>query len=99
MQKLMMEAQKMQAQLQNVQKELEKTIYEGNSSLVSVKINGKYEVNEVKINLPEGEDLAYDDVSMLEDMVTIAMNEAVKKVMADKEKKMSKFGGGLAGLM
>ncbi len=41
MQKLMMEAQKMQAKLQKEQAELESTIYEGSSSLVSVKINGK----------------------------------------------------------
>ena len=34
MQKLMQEAQKMQAQLQRDQKELENTVYEGNSSLV-----------------------------------------------------------------
>ena len=49
MQKLMQEAQKMQAQLQRDQKELESTVYEGNSSLVKVKMNGRYEVMDVKI--------------------------------------------------
>ena len=99
MQKLMQEAQRVQAQLQKDQKELEKTIYEGHSSLVNIKMNGKYEVVEVKINLPDGEDLAYDDISMLEDMMAVAINEVTKKIQSDKEKKMSKFGGGLAGLM
>ena len=97
MQKLMQEAQKMQAQLQKDQKELEKTIYEGSSSLVNVKINGKYEVTEVKINIED--ELSTEDVEMLEDMVMLAMNDAVKKVLADKEKKMGKYGQGLAGLM
>jgi len=88
----------MQMQLQKDQKELEDTIYEGTSSMVTVKMNGKYEIQEVKIN-NEGEDLSSEDVSMLEDMVMVAMNEAVKKIASDKEKKLGKYGQGLAGLM
>ena len=99
MQMLMQQAKKMQAQLQNDQEELERTEYEGNSSLVNVKINGKYEVLDVKINLPDGEAIEADDRDMLEDMFMVAMNEAIKKVNSDKEKKMGKYGQGLAGLM
>ena len=97
MQKLMMEAQKMQAQLQKDQKELENTIYDGSSSLVSVKMNGKYELVDVKINLDD--DFSADDKEMLENMLMVAVNEASKKVLTDKEKKMGKYGQGLAGLM
>lgn len=97
MQKLMMEAQKMQAQLQKDQKELENTIYDGSSSLVSVKMNGKYELVDVKINLDD--DFSADDKEMLEDMLMVAVNEASKKVLTDKEKKMGKYGQRLAGLM
>lgn len=99
MQRLMQEAQKMQAQLQKDQKELENTVYEGSSSLVTLKINGKYEVTEVKINLPQGDSIEFDDKEMLEDMVMVAMNDALKKISNDKEKKMGKYGQGLAGLM
>ena len=99
MQMIMQQAKKMQAQLQKDQEELEKSEYVGSSSLVNVKINGKYEVVEVKINLPEGEAIEADDREMFEDMMMIAMNDAVKKVAADKEKKMGKYGQGLAGLM
>ena len=99
MQMIMQQAKKMQAQLMKEQEELEKTEYEGTSSLVNVKINGKYEVLNVKINLPDGESIEADDRDMLEDMFMVAMNEAVKKVIADKEKKMGKYGQGLAGLM
>lgn len=99
MQRLMQEAQKMQAQLQKDQKELENTVYEGSSSLVTLKINGKYVVTEVKINLPEGDSIEFDDKEMLEDMVMVAMNDALKKISNDKEKKMGKYGQGLAGLM
>ncbi len=89
----------MQAQLQKDQKELEKTIYEGTSSLVSLKINGKYEVTEVKLNLSDNESIESDDREMLEDMIMVAMNDALKKIANDKEKKMGKYGQGLAGLM
>ena len=99
MQRLMQEAQKMQAQLQKDQKELENTVYEGSSSLVTLKINGKYVVTEVKINLPEGDSIEFDDKEMIEDMFMVAMNDALKKISNDKEKKMGKYGQGLAGLM
>jgi len=99
MQMLMQQAKKMQAQLQKDQEELEKTEYEGSSSLINVKINGKFEVLSVKINLPSGEAIEADDREILEDMFTVAMNDAIKKVQSDKEKKMGKYGQGLAGLM
>lgn len=99
MQMIMQQAKKMQAQLQKDQEELEKTEYEGNSSLISVRINGKYEVLSVKINLPDGEAIEVDDRELLEDMFMVAMNEALKKVASDKNKKMGKYGQGLAGLM
>ena len=99
MQMIMQQAKKMQAQLQKDQEELEKNVYEGSSSLVNVKINGKFEVLEVKFNLPDGESIESDDRDMLEDMTMIAMNEAVKKAIDDKEKKLGKYGQGLTGLM
>lgn len=99
MQMLMQQAKKMQAQLMNEQMELEKNEYEGNSSLVTIKINGRHEVMAVSINIPDGEAIGSDDKELLEDMIMVAMNDAVKKAVADKEKKMSKYGQGLAGLM
>ena len=99
MQMIMQQAKKMQAQLQKEQVELEKTEYTGSSSLVNVKINGKNEVLEVKINLPEGESIESEDKEMLEDMILVAMNDAFDKAANDKEKRMGKYGQGLAGLM
>ena len=96
---IMQQAKKMQAQIQKEQEELERTEYEGTSSLVNVKINGRHEVLEVKINLPAGESIESDDREMLEDMLMVAMNDAIKKANTDKEDKLSKYGQGLAGLM
>lgn len=97
MQKLMQEAQKMQAQLQRDQKELESTVYEGSSSLVKIKMNGKYEVMDVKIE--NIEEFSSEDVEILQDMIMVAMNEVLTKIKKDKEKKMGKYGHGLSGLM
>ena len=97
MQNLMREVQKMQKDLQKTQGELESTIYEGNSALVKVQINGKKQLVSVKINLEES--LDKDDAELLEDMIMVAVNDAINKADSDKEKKLSKYGSGLAGLM
>lgn len=99
MQKLMQEAQKMQVQLQKEQKELEKNVYMGKSSLITVEINGKYEVVSVKFNSSEMESIDTEDLEMLEDMIMVATNDALKKIAEDKNNRMSKYGAGLAGLM
>lgn len=96
-QNLMREAQKMQRNLQKTQEELANTTYEGVSSLVSVTLNGNKDVMSVKIN--SNESLEKEDLEMLEDMILVAFNDAAKKADADKEKKLGKYGQGLAGLM
>ncbi len=96
-QSLMREAQKMQKDLKKTQDELFNTEYEGNSSLVSVVMNGNKDIKSVKINFDD--DLSKDDIEMLEDMLIVAFQDASKKVDADKEKKLGKYGSGLSGLM
>ena len=97
MQALMREAQKMQKELTKAQEELEKTTYEGSSSLVNVVVNGKKELVSIKINSEEF--IEKDEIELLEDMIVVAVNDALKKAEADKNKKLSKYGQGLTGLM
>ena len=96
-QNLMREAQKMQKNLEKTQEELANTVYEGVSSLVTISLNGNKNIVSVKIN--NDASLEKDDIEMLEDMIMIVFNDAAKKVDADKEKKLGKYGQGLAGLM
>lgn len=96
-QNLMREAQKMQKNLQKTQEELMNTTYEGKSSLVNIVLNGNKDVVSVKINSDES--LEKEDIEMLEDMIVVAFKDASKKVDEDKEKKLGKYGQGLAGLM
>lgn len=96
-QSLMREAQKMQKNLQKTQDELSNSKYEGKSSLVTIVINGNKEILSVIIN--SNDTLDKDDIEMLQDMIMVAFNDASKKVDLDKEKKLGKYGQGLAGLM
>ena len=96
-QNLMREAQKMQKNLEKTQKELSDTTYEGTSSLVNVVLNGNKNIFSVKIKATQ--DFSIEDVELLEDMIMVAFNDAAKKVDEDKEKKLGKYGQGLAGLM
>lgn len=99
MQTLMREAQKMQKELTKTQEELARTTYEGSSSLVNVVVNGKKELVSIKINTEDT--IEKDEIELLEDMILVAVNDALKKADDDKNKKLSKYGGGqgLAGLM
>lgn len=97
MQRMLQEAQKLQKELQKTQKELSNGVYTGCSSLVEVTINGDKEVKSVKISSDKGIDK--DDIELLEDMIAVAFNDAVKKSNNEKEKKLGKYGQGLSGLM
>ena len=90
MQALMRQAQNLQKDMLKVQEEVEKKEFEGESSLVKVKVNGKKEILSVEIG--KTVTLEKDDIEMLEDMITVALNNTFKKVDDYREQKMSKFG-------
>ena len=96
-QALMKQAQQMQKDIQKSKEEIDKMTFDGESSFVKVKVNGKKEVIEVKIS-EESKDLL-DDLSILEDMILIATNNAIKKVDATTEQKMGKYANIVPGMM
>ncbi len=77
--KLMQEAQKMQAQMQKAQADMAKQEFVGKASngLVEVVVSGEMKVKEVKLD-PEVVDK--ENIEMLQDMIVIAVNDAFKKV-------------------
>ena len=98
MQALMKQAQAMQKEITGIKGEIDNSIFEGKSSLVSVKVKGTKEIVEVKF-LEGAKDLANDDISMLEDMVILALNDAFAKVDKTTEQKMGKYSSMMNGLM
>ena len=97
MQNLMAQAQKMQRDIQKKQDEINKTEYEGKSQIVTVKINGKKEILDLKIEKSILND--QEDLEMLEDMIKIALNDAFSKVEKDINSKLGMYGKGLNGLI
>ena len=75
--------------------EVGKQLFTGKSELVEVTMNGNKEVTEVVI---KNEDLAKDDIEVLQDMIMIATNDAIKNVDQAMEKAMGQYGSALNGL-
>jgi len=94
MKDLMKQAQKMQQEMMKQQEELENQIFEATSGggMVTVQINGKYEVKSIKID-PSAVDP--DDVEMLEDLIVAALQEAHKQASDASSETMGKLTGGL----
>ena len=91
---MMKQVQKMQEEMTALQTELEEREYEvsAGGGMVKVKINGKREILHIDIQ-PDIVDP--DDIETLADVVTAAVNEAVKKVDSTSESEMQKITGGL----
>ena len=98
MNQLMKQAQKMQKQMEETTKALEESTYEATAGggVVKVVVSGKKEV--VSVHLEE-EVVDPDDVEMLEDLLVAAVNEALDKVDEASAASMSKFTGGMNGLL
>lgn len=98
MQALMKQAQAMQRDITKTKEEIDSMEFNGESSFVSIVVNGKKEVLKVTIS-PSAKEVVVDDISMLEDMIMIAMNDAFKKVDKTTQEKMGKYSSMMNGLM
>lgn len=96
-QALMKQAQAMQKNLMDSKKKIEEMTFEGTSELVIVKMNGKREILSVKIK--EDTHLEQDDFEILEDMIMIAVNDALKKVEQEINSKLGSQAGAIGGLL
>ena len=98
MNKLMQQAQQMQAQMAQAQEELanEKVEASAGGGMVTVTATGSGEIVAIKID-PKAIDP--DDPSMLEDMVLAAVNEALRSTSSLAESRMGGMLGGLGGLL
>lgn len=96
MNNLMKQAQRMQRQMEEQAKALEEKSYTAQTGggAVSITMNGKKEVQEL-ILTPEVVDP--DDIEMLQDLVTAAVNEVIRQVEEDANAMMGKMTGGMGG--
>lgn len=95
MQALMQQAQKMQRDITKKKEELNAKEFVGTSELVEVKFTGDKRLVSVTI---KQEDLSSDDKEILEDMITIAVNDALQKIDKETESMLGAYGSQLGGL-
>ncbi len=87
-QSLMKQAQSLQKDMMKAKEEIDNTIFTGSNSFVTVKVNGKKEVLDIKIDT---DSVDKDDIEMLQDILMVALNNAFSEVDKVTEQKMSKY--------
>jgi len=90
---LMKQAQQMQQNMQKAQAELATVEVEGlaGSGMVKVMMTCAHEVRRVSLD----DSLLSDDKEMLEDLIVLALNDAMKKAEAVSQQRMSGFTSGM----
>ncbi len=90
---LMKQAQLMQENMKKLQEQLAVTEVEGQAASGKIKVvmTGRHEVKRVSIDPA----LMTDDREMLEDLIAVAVNDAVKRVEAFTQEKMASATAGL----
>ena len=88
----MQQAQKMQQEMEKAQEELARLEVTGQSGggMVEVVMNGKHAVRSVRID-----PALSDDLEMLEDLTTAAINDAVSRVAQSAQERMAGMTQGL----
>ncbi len=94
-QAMMKQAQQLQNKVLNEKKVIDSKVFTGKSSLVSVTMTGDKKVTGVDINM---DSIESDDKEMLEDMIMLAVNDAITQIDKETEEKMGKYTQGLPGL-
>lgn len=91
---LMKQANQMQAKMKKAQEDMAAREFSGSSGggAVTAKVNGDNKVLALTIN-PEV--MKSGDVEMLQDLVTSAVNDALKTAKDESAKEMSKITGGM----
>ncbi len=89
---IMKQAQKMQADMEKAQAELANLEITGQSGggLVSVTMTGRHDVRRVSID-----DSLFDDKEMLEDLISAAINDAVRRVEEASKERMADMTSGI----
>lgn len=97
MAQMLKQAQDMQKKIQDVQNELEEMVLEADSGggMVSVKVNGKQEILELRIS----DDALKEEKELLEDLIISAANQALSRSQEETQKRMnSATGNVLSGI-
>lgn len=97
LQSMIKKAQKLQEKMQAAQEQLGSIKAEGQSGggMVTVTANGKKELTAIKID-PE---ILTEDTEMVEDLILVAVNQALDKAQEQADEKIKSATGGMLGGM
>lgn len=95
MQAMMQQAQKLQRDMMKAKNEIDEKNFTSTQGFLTIEMKGTKEITSVKI---DKENLDKDDIEMLEDLISLAVNDNIKKIEKETESKIGKFGG-LSGLL
>ena len=96
MQAMLKQAQNMQKQMLNEQEKISNSTFYGENGLVKVTMKGSKRIEKVEIQ--KDDDFSKDDLEMLEDMIMVAVNDALSQIDKETEEKLGKYTKGLPGL-
>ena len=96
MQAMLKQAQNMQKQMLNEQEKISNSTFYGENGLVKVTMKGSKKIEKVEIQ--KEDDFSKDDLEMLEDMIMVAVNDALSQIDKETEEKLGKYTKGLPGL-
>jgi DNA-binding YbaB/EbfC family protein len=92
---ILKQAQQMHTKISQLQEEMAKKTVEASSGggMVNIVMNGKQEILSTKI---DPEVVNREDIEMLQDLISAAVNEAIRKSHEMMEEEMKKITGGLS---
>lgn len=94
MQAMLRQAQQMQKDMLKAQEEINNTDFIGQNGLVKVTVSGDKKVKNVEID----KNFEIDDVDMVQDMIVVAINDAMSQIDKITEQKLGKYTKGVPGL-
>ena len=93
MQTMLKQAQNMQKQMIAEQEKINNSTFYGENGLVKVTMKGTKRIE--KVEIAKEDDFSSDDFEMLEDMIMVAVNDALSQIDKETEDKLGKYTKGL----
>ena len=93
MQAMLKQAQQMQKQMMAEQEKISNATFYGENGLVKVTMKGSKRI--LKVEIQKDDDFSSDDLEMLEDMIMVAVNDALDQIDKETEAKLGKYTKGL----
>lgn len=95
MQSLMAQARKLQGDIERITKQIESTAFKYENDYVLIEGKGNNTIDLIKIKNNQ----ILEDSEMLEDMIQVGVNDVLKQIKTEKDKKLGKYTNGMGGIL